>query len=264
MRRVARGMLRCACVRACVRSARRSRRQQREHCAAAPPAAAGPQLGASLDPRRLLPALVRFGEPGTPPERREQVLRYVRYALEALGCHDRCARALCCATSLLCCGSRLETAPMCTLSSPLSASAPFVLSSHTSMRDAPTAVSSLSACLARRPPPTLPPVAAAATALSPTWRWRCCRWKTRRCGCSASWRPRGTRWAGRSLTSSMRCASPRSAAGERLAVELSAVEAGKQLMCAAACVCMCVGVWGVSVRRRHAGQPHLRLPARVE
>lgn len=44
-----------------------------------------------LDPRQLLPALVRFGEPDTPPAKREQVLQYVAYAMEQLGCTDRCA-----------------------------------------------------------------------------------------------------------------------------------------------------------------------------
>jgi hypothetical protein len=46
-------------------------------------------VGPALDPRQLLPALVRFGEPGTDPSKREQVLKYVAYALEQLRCTDR-------------------------------------------------------------------------------------------------------------------------------------------------------------------------------
>jgi hypothetical protein len=45
--------------------------------------------GRALDPRQLLPALVRFGEPGTPASKREQVLRYISYAMEQLHCDDR-------------------------------------------------------------------------------------------------------------------------------------------------------------------------------
>lgn len=45
--------------------------------------------GSSLDPRQLLPALVRFGEPGTPLAKREQVMRYVGFALDQLHCSDR-------------------------------------------------------------------------------------------------------------------------------------------------------------------------------
>lgn len=59
--------------------------------------------GAGLDPRQLLPALVRFGEPGTEPAKREQVLKYVAFAMEQLRCTDRCVLdndaevfALCC------------------------------------------------------------------------------------------------------------------------------------------------------------------------
>lgn len=44
-----------------------------------------------LDPRQLLPALVRFGEPDTQPAKREQVLKYVAFAMEQLRCRDRCA-----------------------------------------------------------------------------------------------------------------------------------------------------------------------------
>jgi hypothetical protein len=45
--------------------------------------------GAALDPRQLLPALVRFGEPDTEPAKREQVLKYVAFAMEQLRCTDR-------------------------------------------------------------------------------------------------------------------------------------------------------------------------------
>jgi hypothetical protein len=45
--------------------------------------------GSTLDPRQLLPALVRFGEPGTAAAKREQVLRYVSFALDHLRCNDR-------------------------------------------------------------------------------------------------------------------------------------------------------------------------------
>lgn len=45
--------------------------------------------GEALDPRQLLPALVRFGEPDTPPVKRDQVLKYVAYAMEQLRCTDR-------------------------------------------------------------------------------------------------------------------------------------------------------------------------------
>lgn len=46
--------------------------------------------GSTLDPRQLLPALVRFGEPGTPAAKREQALRYASFALDHLRCNDRC------------------------------------------------------------------------------------------------------------------------------------------------------------------------------
>jgi hypothetical protein len=49
--------------------------------------------GSTLDPRQLLPALVRFGEPGTAAAKREQVLRYVSFALDHLRCKDRYAAA---------------------------------------------------------------------------------------------------------------------------------------------------------------------------
>lgn len=46
--------------------------------------------GASLDPRRLLPALARFGEPGSDTTGRAAALRYVRFAIEGpLRCTDR-------------------------------------------------------------------------------------------------------------------------------------------------------------------------------
>lgn len=45
--------------------------------------------GAALDPRQLLPALVRFGEHNTQPAKREQVLKYVAFAMEQLRCTDR-------------------------------------------------------------------------------------------------------------------------------------------------------------------------------
>ncbi|KAF8061305.1 VPS18 [Scenedesmus sp. PABB004] len=54
--------------------------------------------GASLDPRALLPALVRFAEPGTPRARREEALRYISFAIDQLQCDDRrqaCVRLLC-------------------------------------------------------------------------------------------------------------------------------------------------------------------------
>ncbi|WIA14238.1 hypothetical protein OEZ85_002776 [Tetradesmus obliquus] len=44
--------------------------------------------GSTLDPRQLLPALVRFGEPDTPAAKREQALRYVSFALDHLRCND--------------------------------------------------------------------------------------------------------------------------------------------------------------------------------
>ncbi len=47
--------------------------------------------GAALDPRRLLPALARFGEPGADGDGRLAALRYIRYAVESLGCTDRWA-----------------------------------------------------------------------------------------------------------------------------------------------------------------------------
>ncbi|EFJ45682.1 hypothetical protein VOLCADRAFT_105888 [Volvox carteri f. nagariensis] len=42
-----------------------------------------------LDPRRLLPALLRYGEPDSPPMARRHVLRYVEFAIEELGATDR-------------------------------------------------------------------------------------------------------------------------------------------------------------------------------
>lgn len=42
-----------------------------------------------LDPRRLLPALMRFGEPGSAADKREQVLMYISYAIDHLQCEDR-------------------------------------------------------------------------------------------------------------------------------------------------------------------------------
>lgn len=50
--------------------------------------------GPALDPRQLLPALVRFGEPGTAPSKREQVLKYVAFAMEQLRCTDRWVEAI--------------------------------------------------------------------------------------------------------------------------------------------------------------------------
>ncbi|KAI8463559.1 MAG: hypothetical protein J3K34DRAFT_462375 [Monoraphidium minutum] len=44
--------------------------------------------GPALDPRRLLPALARFGEPGAGEAGRGAALRYVRFAIEALRCAD--------------------------------------------------------------------------------------------------------------------------------------------------------------------------------
>eukprot|EP00877_Chromochloris_zofingiensis_P007678 jgi/Chrzof1/3163/Cz12g14060.t1 len=41
-----------------------------------------------LDPRRLLPALMRFGEPGSAADKREQVLMYISYAIDHLQCED--------------------------------------------------------------------------------------------------------------------------------------------------------------------------------
>ncbi|KXZ53919.1 hypothetical protein GPECTOR_6g837 [Gonium pectorale] len=41
-----------------------------------------------LDPRRLLPALLRYGEPESEPAARRHVLRYVEFAIEALGTTD--------------------------------------------------------------------------------------------------------------------------------------------------------------------------------
>ncbi|KAG2496729.1 hypothetical protein HYH03_005142 [Edaphochlamys debaryana] len=41
-----------------------------------------------LDPRRLLPALLRYGEPGSPPAARQHVLRYIEYAIGVLGTTD--------------------------------------------------------------------------------------------------------------------------------------------------------------------------------
>lgn len=45
--------------------------------------------GTKLDPRRLLLALVRFGEQDTPDAKRDQVLRYVGFAMDQLHCDDR-------------------------------------------------------------------------------------------------------------------------------------------------------------------------------
>lgn len=45
--------------------------------------------GSKLDPRQLMPALVRFGEPGTSDDKRNQVMRYVGFAMDQLHCDDR-------------------------------------------------------------------------------------------------------------------------------------------------------------------------------
>lgn len=42
-----------------------------------------------LEPRRLIPALLRYGEPGASPLARRHVLRYVEYAIEEQQCDDR-------------------------------------------------------------------------------------------------------------------------------------------------------------------------------
>eukprot|EP00879_Flechtneria_rotunda_P019362 GHRR01020334.1.p1 GENE.GHRR01020334.1~~GHRR01020334.1.p1 ORF type:complete len:907 (+),score=281.55 GHRR01020334.1:278-2998(+) len=55
--------------------------------------------GSTLDPRQLLPALVRFGEPGAAPAQRDQVLRYVSFAMDQLRCDDSAVANL--AVSLL-------------------------------------------------------------------------------------------------------------------------------------------------------------------
>eukprot|EP00878_Enallax_costatus_P011969 GHUV01012497.1.p1 GENE.GHUV01012497.1~~GHUV01012497.1.p1 ORF type:complete len:1028 (+),score=282.75 GHUV01012497.1:49-3132(+) len=44
--------------------------------------------GARLDPRRLMPALVRFGEPDTLDSKRDQIMRYVGFAMDQLHCDD--------------------------------------------------------------------------------------------------------------------------------------------------------------------------------
>lgn len=41
-----------------------------------------------LDPRRLIPALLRFGQPGASPDGRQAVLRYVAYAMDVIGSQD--------------------------------------------------------------------------------------------------------------------------------------------------------------------------------
>ena len=41
-----------------------------------------------LDPRRLLPALLRFGEPGAPRGPREEALRYVHFCMARLQSTD--------------------------------------------------------------------------------------------------------------------------------------------------------------------------------
>lgn len=43
----------------------------------------------ALDPQRLLPALLRYGEPDSPPAGRAQALRYVQHCLTHLGTTDQ-------------------------------------------------------------------------------------------------------------------------------------------------------------------------------
>lgn len=43
-----------------------------------------------LDPRRLLPALLRYGEVGASPPMQQHVLRYISFAIDQLQCQDRC------------------------------------------------------------------------------------------------------------------------------------------------------------------------------
>ena len=42
-----------------------------------------------LDPQRLLPALLRYGEPHSAPRGRAQALRYVQHCLNRLGTTDQ-------------------------------------------------------------------------------------------------------------------------------------------------------------------------------
>ncbi|GLI64360.1 hypothetical protein VaNZ11_007601 [Volvox africanus] len=63
-----------------------------------------------LDPRRLLPALLRYGEPHSPPMERQCVLRYVEFAIEELGTTDSVVHNLAVALYSLVSGEEGEAA----------------------------------------------------------------------------------------------------------------------------------------------------------
>ncbi|GIL52118.1 hypothetical protein Vafri_8045 [Volvox africanus] len=63
-----------------------------------------------LDPRRLLPALLRYGEPNSPPMARKHVLRYVEFAIEELGATDSVVHNLAVALYSLVSGEEGEAA----------------------------------------------------------------------------------------------------------------------------------------------------------